>query len=286
MSRPHIEFIQSQIIPFKQGLYGGGRPEIQTRVLSIDVQDGSSSNILKFPPGWNRSEPHIVDSDEEFFVLEGEMEINGIIYGKHAYAHLPKGYLRKYHGTQIGSVVLTFFSEEPTIRPSNTIGAGFNPRRLVEYIDTQNMSGETGPRKHMNSGNWDPSGTVHKKLFHDPESNELTWLIGMMPGWWTSRSEVHPVVEEEFAILGDICFPVGVMRDGGYFWRPPGIEHGPFATWGGALHLCRCRGGGFSTEWKETDGPDWNPKYKPILPDEYQAYLKAAEFNHDKEPGY
>jgi hypothetical protein len=138
----------------------------------------------------------------------------------------------------------------------------------------------------MNSGDWNPSGTVHKKLFHDPDSGELTWLIGMMPGWWTARSEVHPVVEEEFAILGDICFPIGVMRDGGYFWRPPGIEHGPFATWGGALHLCRCKGGTFSTEWRDTDGPDWQPQYKPILPDEYQAYLKESEGSYDREPGY
>ena len=76
------------------------------------------------------------------------------------------------------------------------------------------------------------------------------------------------------------------MRDGGYFWRPPGIEHGPFATWGGTLHICRCKGGAYSTDWQESEGPNWNPKYDPILPDEYREYLNKSGDSYDKEPGY
>ena len=92
-------------------------------------------------------------------------------------------------------------------------------------------------------------------------------------------------VREILGILGDICFPIGVMRDGGYFWRPPGIQHGPFASWGGALHLCRCKGGRFATDWQETPPPDWEPEYKPILPPEYQRYVDEA-VNYDREPNY
>jgi len=106
-----------------------------------------------------------------------------------------------------------------------------------------------------------------------------------MPYWSTNKAEIHPVVEEEFAVLGDICFPLGVMRDGGYFWRPPGIKHGPFATWGGALHLCRCKGGPFATTWVETDGPDWNPPYTPVMDGPYRAMVDAAG-DYNREPGY
>lgn len=285
MARPHIEFIQSQVIPFTQGLYGGARDEISTRVLSKDDTDGSASTILKYPPGWSRTAPHVLQADEEIFVLEGAMEINGISYTKHCYAHLPRGYVRTSHITEKGAVVLTFFSDTPAAEDRGTPTDDFDDRKVVELIDTQKMAPHTGKRKHMNSGDWDPSGTTHKKLYEDPDTGELTWLIGMAPGWWTAKAEIHPVVEEEFAVLGDICFPIGVMRDGGYFWRPPGIEHGPFATWGGSLHLCRCKGGPFATDWQETDGPDWHPEYKPILPPEYQAYVDAAQ-NQDREPGY
>lgn len=282
MGRPHVEFIQGQVIPFERGLYGGARSEVMVRTLSRDNESGASSTIIKYPAGWARREPHVVAADEEIFVLEGEIEINGKTYGKHFYAHLPRGFSRSSMTSAKGAVVLTFFSAEPKA----TSGAGTHDvRRLVEHLDTRRMAGITGKRAHMNSGDWDPSGTIHKPLYVDPDSGERTWLIGMMPYWSTNKAEIHPVVEEEFAVLGDICFPLGVMRDGGYFWRPPGIKHGPFATWGGALHLCRCKGGPFATTWVETDGPDWNPPYTPVMDGPYRVMVDAAG-DYNREPGY
>ncbi|MAI06680.1 MAG: hypothetical protein CBC47_06130 [Alphaproteobacteria bacterium TMED87] len=286
MARPHIEFIQSQVIPFKKDLYIGIRDNIESRILSIDNEDGSSSCILKYPSGWLQNQPQALLVDEEFFVLEGSLEINGQIYAKHSYAHFPRGYAKRSHSSKNGAVVLTFFSGKLAIEETDINLSEYDDNRMIKFIDTQKMEGETGPRKHMNSGDWDPSGTIHKKLYQDPYSGELTWLVGLMPGWWSAKAEIHPVVEEEFAILGDICFPIGVMRDGGYFWRPPGIEHGPFATWGGTLHICRCKGGAYSTDWQESEGPNWNPKYDPILPSEYREYLNKSGDNYDKEPGY
>ncbi len=285
MSRPHVEFIQSQVLPFRQGMPGDARSGLESRILSIDEGAGDSTLQLRYPPGWAGPGAHYLDVHEELFVLEGALEINGRTYGKHDYAHLPAGYYRASMSSPAGAVVLTFLSGEAHAHEAGSHGSMFDERLLVEHIDTRRMEGQTGERKHMKSGNWDPSGTVHKKLFQNPESGELTWLIGMMPYWSTPRTEIHPVVEEEFAILGDICFPLGMMRDGGYFWRPPGIEHGPFATWGGCLHLCRCKGGPFATEWNESDGPNWTPEYAPILPPEYQAHVDAGE-NYDREPNY
>lgn len=285
MARPHIEFIQSQVLPFNDGVPGGARDGVTSRILSIDEDEGDASLQVRYPPGWSAAGPHYVDADEELFVLEGSLEINGRVYGKHDYGHLPAGYCRMSMTSPSGAVVLTFLNGPAQAVSADSHGSMYDERLLVEHIDTRRMEGETGKRKHMNSGDWDPSGTIHKKLFHHPDTGELTWLIGMMPYWSTPRTEIHPVVEEEFAILGDICFPIGMMRDGGYFWRPPGIEHGPFATWGGCLHLCRCRGGAFATEWNESDGPDWTPEYKPILPPDYQNHVKAAK-NFDCEPNY
>ena len=285
MARPHIEFVQSQVLPFQEGMPGGARDGVACRILSIDEDNGDSSVQLRYPARWEAPGPHYMDVDEEFFVLEGAIEINGRAYNKHDYGHLPAGYYRATMSSPLGAVVLTFLSGEAHVISSEAHGSMFDDRLLVEHIDTRRMEGETGKRKHMNSGNWDPSGTIHKKLFHNPDNGELTWLIGMMPYWSTPRTEIHPVVEEEFAILGDICFPLGMMRDGGYFWRPPGIEHGPFATWGGCLHLCRCKGGSFATEWNESEGPDWKPPYTPVLPPEYEAHVKAAQ-NYDREPNY
>jgi hypothetical protein len=239
------------------------------------------STVLRYPHGWSMAEPQALAVDEEIFVLEGSLEINGRLYGKHFYGHLPAGYIRHHMSVANRAVVLSFFSGA-----ARTANAGaFDERRLVECLDTRALSAATGKRAHMRSGEWDPSGTLHKTLYVEPDTGERTWLIGMMPYWSSSKAEIHPVAEEEFAILGDICFPMGVMRAGGYFWRPAGIAHGPFASWGGALHLCRCKGGAFATEWVDAAGPHWNPTYEPILPEAYAAYVKAhgatdAEPNH------
>ena len=285
MARPHIEFIQSQVLPFTQGLYGGARPEVEMRILSIDDEAGDASTMLRWPTGFTRTEPEHIDCDEEFLVLEGSIEINGHLYRKHDYAHLPRGYLRTSQSSEKGAVTLTFFSAEPHAIASESPGNGFDPKRLVEHIETRTYETMTNVGESFDTPDWDPTGTFHKLLYLDPYTEERTWIIGMAPNWSTNLCEVHPVVEEEFSILGDLCFPVGNFRDGAYFWRPPGIQHGPFASWGGTLHIVRCKGGPFATEWVEGDPPDWYPEYNPILPPEYEAHVKAG-VNYNREPNY
>ena len=285
MSRPHIEFVQSQVLPFESGLYGGSRPNVEMRILSIDDETGAASTQLRYPPGYVRSEPEYLTADEELFVLEGTLEINGQRFSKHHYAHLPKGYLRSSQSSTHGAVVLTFFDCEPIGETGDSPGPGFDATRLVEHIDTLRHPAMTAVAEEMNTPDWDPTGTFHKTLYEDPYSGERTWLIGMMPHWSTTLCETHPVVEEEFSILGDLCFPMGTFRDGAYFWRPPGIEHGPFATWGGTLHLVRCKGGPFATTWSESPGPVWHPKYEPILPSGY-TNDSATMSSLDREPNY
>tara|TARA_B110000438_G_C15707041_1_gene603631 strand:- start:175 stop:1032 length:858 start_codon:yes stop_codon:yes gene_type:complete len=285
MARDHVEFVQSQVLPFSKGLYGGARPELDMRILSIDNEAGDASTMLKWPAEWSRTEPEHLDCDEEFLVLEGSIEINGNLYRKHDYAHLPQGYLRTSQSSEKGAVTLSFFSSEPHSIQSDLAGNGFDPKRLVEHIETITHEAMTDVGEKFDTPDWDPAGTFHKSLYEDPYTGERTWMIGMAPHWSTNLCEVHPVVEEEFSILGDLCFPLGNFRDGAYFWRPPGIQHGPFASWGGSLHIVRCKGGPFATEWVEGDPPDWYPEYNPVLPPQYEKHVKAG-VNYDREPNY
>ena len=285
MARPHIEFVQSQVLPFTKGLYGGARPELDMRILSIDDEGGDSSTMLKWPAGWSRTEPEHLDCDEEFLVLEGSIQINDILYRKHDYAHLPRGYLRTSQSSAKGAVTLSFFSSEPHAIQSDKVGNGLDPARLVEHVETITHERMTDVWEKFDTPDWDPTGTFHKSLYEDPYTGERTWMIGMAPHWGTNLCEIHPVIEEEFSILGDLCFPMGNFRDGGYFWRPPGIQHGPFASWGGSLHIVRCKGGPFATEWVEGEPPDWYPEYNPVLPPEYEQHVRAG-VNYDREPNY
>lgn len=269
--RPHIEFIQSQWLPWDASATAAWRPGVSARVLSRDVEDGAASLILRYPPGYRRG-PEALDADEEFIVLSGAIELDGTRYGRHDYAHLPRHLPRGTFLCAYGAEVLTFISAEPNVT-TEPIGA-FDPRRLVRRIDTRAMAGMHGPRRHMASEGFNHGGTVHKLLFDDPLTLDKTWIAGLMPYWRCETVERHPVCEEEFALAGDIHMPHGVMREGAYFWRPANVPHGPFGTLGGTIHLCRGKGGLFATSFEPATEPfAWDRPYRPILPAEYHRYV-------------
>ena len=64
MARPHIEFIQSQVLPWSEGLYAGTRQGVQSKTLSVDDETGSASVLVRYPPGWVQPGPGYLSADE------------------------------------------------------------------------------------------------------------------------------------------------------------------------------------------------------------------------------
>jgi hypothetical protein len=57
------------------------------------------------------------------------------------------------------------------------------------------------------------------------------------------------------------------MFPGAYFWRPPGIAHGPFGTRWGCVSLIRFLGGRHVNQWSEAEAPfSFDTPYDPVLP--------------------
>lgn len=272
--RPHIEFIPSQWLPWDAACLATLRPGVAARVLSRDDADGACSLVLRYPAGYARG-AEALDADEEFIVLAGALEIDGVAYGRHDYAHLPRGLRRSGLRSERGAEVLTFFSAEPRAHAVDDPALpAADPARLVRRIDTRSMEGMRGPRKHMASEGFNHGGTVHKLLFDDPLTRDKTWIAGLPPYWSCDTVERHPVCEEEFALAGDIHMPNGVMHEGAYFWRPADVPHGPFGTVGGTIHLCRGKGGPYSTRFEPAARPfRWDPAYDPILPPDYARHV-------------
>ena len=80
---------------------------------------------------------------------------------------------------------------------------------------------------------------------------------------------MHDCVEEMFLISGDYLSNVGRMREGAYFWRPPGIPHGPYGSRGGSLCLIRFVGGAHVNHWSSSQHSfDYEQAYEPQLPPE------------------
>ncbi|MBM3503106.1 MAG: hypothetical protein FJX65_04455 [Alphaproteobacteria bacterium] len=282
MARPHIEFVQAQVIPWQRGLYGGSRPGTETRILSLDEDNGGTSLMIRYPSGWSRIGTEHLAVDEEFLVLDGSIEIDGQVYGRLGYGHFPRHYVRHRMSSGGGAVVMTFFSGEPKAI-SGTPSEPCDVRRLVRFIDALRMEGNESHRAEMFPG-LKPGGALHKRLKTDPVTEEVTWIVMIRGGRIMEQNEIHPVVEEEFSLSGDQIGPRGNMRPGAYFWRPPGIQHGPFGTATGTTHLVRGIGGKYTTRLQDVPGPfPWDTPYNPILPPAYQEYVRAYA---DRETSY
>jgi hypothetical protein len=268
MSRPWIEFVQSQNLAWRADDLWGVRPRTESKVLSLDTEDGAASLLVRYPSGWRLDPAGALSADEEFLVLSGELSIGRVHYREKSYAHLPAGYDRGPMASATGAVALTFFSR----RPGWSKAGGFDPARLVESLDA--FSVPYTARFHPEF----PPGAGRKTLYEDPVTHDQSWILGTLPMRWAERSEVHPVVEEMYLLSGESHGNRGVMRPGAYFWRPAQIPHGPYGTLTGNLYFFRTKGGPLSTQYIDAERPfRWWPEYDPVLPEGMTAARGEAE---------
>lgn len=272
MGRPQIEFIQSQRLPWRPDAHGV-RAGTRHRELSRDPGTGACSLVIEYPPGWAAPAGQCLAADEEFLVLDGELRIGELGYSHHGYAHLPAGYVRGALGSPNGAIVLTFFSAAPTL--ARPVEASAPDPRLVERVDCYAIPWEPIGYAQMRTG------TLRKPLRRDPVNGDTTWLLtspphGMPPGGAGAR-ETHPTVEEVFVLAGDLHGNCGVMHAGAYFWRPPGILHGPYGSRLGATSLYRTVGGPLVAHWTAERYPfRYDPPYEPVLPPGFELLPEAV----------
>lgn len=267
MSRPRIEFVQSQQLPWSGEPLAAVRPGTEARILSKDSDTGACSLLVRYPAGWRRDVTEHLLVDEEFLVIDGSLTVGGITYGEKGFAHLPVNATRSGMAAgDTGAVVLTFFSATPALSPGAAPAAP-DPARLVEGVDAYRVP---------YTGNFHPEfppGAGRKKLYDDPVTGDQSWILGTLGMRWAERAERHPVVEEMYLLAGEVHGNLGVMRPGAYFWRPPEIAHGPYGSKTGNIYFFRTKGGPLSTEYEDAAKPfHWNPEHRPVLPPEMASF--------------
>jgi hypothetical protein len=272
MARPHIEFIQAQALPWKKGLYGSGRTDVESKILSFDDTTKASTGIVRYPAGWARSKPEYLTADEEFLVLEGAIEINGLVYRDYCYANLPAGHVRRSATSAGGAVLLSMFSGEPKAVAGDA-GPSVDRRKLVERIDV--YDGPWGGAEEVGNPGLKELGARTRWLRRDPDTGEETYMLAMLP-WTEERTESHPVVQEMFLLSGELAGgSIGMMQPGGYFWRPENKVHGPFTSRTGNIVFMRAMGGKLATTFFGRKKATYAPEHRPILPPELAAYGKT-----------
>lgn len=284
LDRPHIEFIQAQMLPWRRIGAGLARPDAEYKMLSRDGGDGACSALMRYPPGWRREGPEHILAAEEFYVLDGAIEIDGCVYREDCYAFLPAGWTRTHMAAPQGCVLLAFYDREPVLRAGAGDMSAADQSRAIPFLDATQMPWDMS----LNDPNLKHLGISRKNLRSDPASGERTFLSLILPQSappeGKGKQELHPVVEEAFVLSGALAGPQGVMHPGAYFWRPPMIAHGPFGAHWGAVSLIRFVGGAHKNIWTDEEAAfDMRAPYIPILPGEL-AHL--AQWPWTPAPSY
>ncbi len=280
MPRPHIEFIQSQALPWSPTSWDGALTGTEIKILSRDEDSGACTTVIKYPAGWEREASEHLPVHEELFVLGGTLKINGINYDEMCYAHLPAGYSRTSTASPDGAVVLTFFSGDANSVDGSAPSGLYDQSLLIERVDVLNANFShdqtnlnVDPDSELGAGVANFGNLV---LRTDPYTKNQTWVISAPPLWQNTVIEIHPVVEEMYLLTGELAGDTGMMMPGAYFWRPPHMRHGPFGSKTGNLMLFRTEGSSLETETPEgNESFSWTPEHRPVLPPEMQQYGKT-----------
>jgi hypothetical protein len=258
MARPHIEFVHAQ------NLAWAVRPDgAEEKLLNRDPDGTEKTLIVRYPPGFSAGPNPVEAEAEEFLVLDGAIEIDGISRGYHAYGFLPQGSGLGARTTATGTVLLVFRH-------------GRDDRNAIAGI-AEPIAIET-PEMPWDVSTYDPKLShlrlARKVLRLGPNDSGRTFLLtGMAHGVPAAgtllASEMHDHAEEMFMLQGAMWAPEGRMGQGAYFYRPPGILHGPHVSETGFLQIMRSPGANaIVTQWSDTPSPlPIGARYAPVLPE-------------------
>lgn len=277
MARPHIDFIQAQVLPWETGRYSAFK-HVSTKTLAADPETGACTVILRYPPGWRADGPGYFACDVEIYILNGAVDVNGRRYGLDCYGYWPAGFAQTGVATESGVDVLAFIDGAPHVVPGAPPPGRFDQSRAVPFLDAHEM---TWSREGL-----DPDytwfGFQWKVLRYNERTDATTFLLDTPaqrhPPQWMARDEVHYCTEEIMILSGELCTPYGVLYAGAYLNRPPGIRHGPYYTRFGNLMIGRVDGK-LTNNFNETaERVTLTPPSQPRLPAALQKYADAYKF--------
>lgn len=268
--RPDVDFMYSQVSqPARVLDPDNSRPGVFAQTMNYDTGSGAITVMMRYPKGWVLDKPHINDSDEALFVLEGSLSVNGIEYTKGSYAYLPAGMPRTNMHSTNGGTVLTCYEGEHLNYYNDAPPGFYKPERLIKHIKTDELKWEKPEHPELECFT---SGALRKTIRVDPVTGDTTWLLKVTaddPKKVTKRRvAIHGAVDEVFVIDGEISTPHGVMKTGAFTWRLPGRVVGPLGTRTGFTIICRSKGGPLTTTWSENEQPIiWDAPYNPDVPE-------------------
>ncbi len=235
MARPHIEPYVELNDPYKKFDIAGFRGS-HYKILSLDRDTGACTLKVRFDGGYRRK-PGLSHSDVELFVLNGEIRVGKARWHGGHYAYVPAGLALEALHVPGGAEALVMFNDsEPTYEES----AESHELAMLEAFTSLNGYEDL---PWFGLGRVQPSvatGCLSKLLRQDPLTEATTFIYCMTPRFAQDNISYHDCAEESYHIWGTSwMLQFGELPTGGYFWRPPYINHGSFRCKYGTIALGR-----------------------------------------------
>jgi hypothetical protein len=230
MPRPHIEPHCELNEGWKNFDLRGFPRGSQYKVLSMDGDTGACSLKMRLEPGYRRP-PGLSYSDLELFVLDGELTVGDRTYGEGQYIFQPAGLAMAAMSSAKGCELLAFYNEGwPTFEESKESHPLALQQAYVNVNSYRDAPWIGVARRQPGVA----TGCLVKVLRIDPVTKATTFQ------YYQDNISYHDCAEESYHIWGTSwMLQFGDLPTGGYFWRPPYINHGAFASRYGCIALGR-----------------------------------------------
>ena len=238
MARRHLEPFVDRDVPFRKMTLPGFPSGMRYKMLSIDGDTGACTMTVQLSGGYQQP-PSLRRSDMEMLVLSGSLTLGSRTCRHGFYAFVPKGVSIPALETLRGCQLLLMYNQaEPQIVESDADEAGANRAGLVEIHSFDDLPWSVPTFFPATA-----PGCLIKLLRFDEKTHALSFLYSMTPGFWQDNISYHDCAEEAYHIWGTSwIMQFGDLPTGGYFWRPPYINHGAFASEKGILDFGRTDG--------------------------------------------
>ena len=224
MARPHIEPYVELNDPFKKFDIAGFRGS-HYKVLSLDTDTGACTLKVRFEGGYKRK-PGLSYSDVEVFVLNGEIRVGKEVWREGHYAMIPAGYALEAISVTKGAEALVMFNDgEPNFEES---GESHDLTLREAFISINSYDDRPWAPGNLVTPSV-ATGCMIKLLRYEPLTEAFSFLYCMTPRFVQDNISYHDSAEESYHIWGTSwMMQFGDLPTGGYFWRPPYINHGSF----------------------------------------------------------
>ncbi len=236
MARPHIEPFVERNEDFKKMTMSGFGKGMHYKMLSFDTDTGACTMKVRFDSGYKRP-PGFSYSEVEMFLLKGTLKYGDTIYQEGHYFLIPPGVSMPAMSSSRGCEVLLMYNgSEPDFVETDIDHDYADRARFAEVNSYQGMPWMAPAVNPPRTA----TGCLLKVLKYDERTHAMSFLYILSPEFWQDNISYHDCAEESYHIWGTSwMMQFGDLPTGGYFWRPPYINHGAFACKRGTIAFGR-----------------------------------------------